>query len=152
MALSMNRHFVEMLRALSEAGVEYLVIGAHAAGAHGHVRATKDLDVWIRPSRENAERVRDALAVFGAPLEELTIEDLIAPGTVYQIGIDPVRIDILTSPAGLDFDQAWKNRLLVEIEGDRFFFLGKKDLIRGKRATGRPQDLLDADALEQIPE
>ena len=144
----MNRHFVEMLSELSAAGVEFLVIGAHAVAAHGFLRGTRDLDVWIRPVPENAQRVWRALVSFGAPLSNVTVHDLSTPGTIYQIGTDPMRIDILTAPAGVDFDEAWGNRAMIKVDGHTFPFLGKADLIKSKRAAGRRQDLLDLDHLE----
>ncbi|HEY0142748.1 MAG TPA: nucleotidyltransferase [Thermoanaerobaculia bacterium] len=143
----MNRHFVEMLRALSAAGADYLVIGAHAVAAHGYLRGTRDLDVWIRPTAENAQRVWRALLAFGAPLDDLTVEDLSSPEMIFQVGVEPIRIDLLTSPAGVEFDSAWEGRVLVSIDGQQFPFLGREDLVRSKRASGRRQDLLDLDNL-----
>ena len=96
----MNRDFVEMLAALSAAGVEFLVVGAYAMAAHGLPRATGDIDIWVRPTRPNAERVMQALKAFGAPRFDLTIEDLLCADTVFQIGIAPSRIDILTGITG----------------------------------------------------
>jgi len=145
----MNRDFAEILSALSAAGAEYLVVGAHALAAHGRPRATGDLDIWIRPTAANAEKVWAALVRFGAPLSALRKEDLQTPQTVFQIGVSPVRIDILTSIDGVEFDAAWQRRLALDIEGQTVFLLGKDDLIRNKRAAGRPQDLADVAALEQ---
>lgn len=145
----MNRDFVEMLSALSEAGAEFLVVGAHAMAAHGVPRATGDLDLWVRASAENAERVLVALARFGAPLFDLTPEDLTAPGTVFQIGQPPSRIDILTSISGVAFDDAWKNRMTIEAGGLSVPVLGKQDFIRNKRAVGRPRDLSDLEMLAE---
>ncbi len=147
----MNRDFAEILRELSAAGADFLIVGAHALAAHGHVRATKDLDLFIRPSPENAERVWRALAAFGAPLDALTMEDLTSTGTVFQIGVDPVRIDVLTSIDGLGFEEAWQHRIVLEVGGSPLPFLSREDLITNKRASGRPQDLVDADALEKLP-
>jgi hypothetical protein len=96
----MNRDFVELISAFNDAEVEYLIVGAHALAAHGHVRATKDLDVWVRPDPENAARAFRALAAFGAPLTELVESDLASPGTIFQIGVAPVRIDIVTAIMG----------------------------------------------------
>lgn len=143
----MNRHFVEMLRELSAAGADYLVIGAHAVAAHGYLRGTRDLDVWVRPTADNAQRVWRALLAFGAPLGDLTPQDLSTPKMIFQVGVDPIRIDILTSPAGVEFDSAWANRVMVTIDGQQFPFLGRDDLVRSKRASGRRQDLLDLDQL-----
>ena len=145
----MNRDFAEMLDALSAAGAEFLIVGAHALAAHGRPRATGDLDIWIRPSAENAERVWRALVQFGAPLTELRLEDLTSPQIVFQIGIAPARIDILTSRTALKFDDAWPRRQMVEIEGRTLPFLSRDDLIRNKAAVGRPRDLADIDDLER---
>ncbi len=146
----MNRHFVEMLSALSDAHAEFLIIGAHAVAAHGHYRATKDIDIWINPSPENVARVWQALGEFGAPLHQIAKEDLLTPGTIYQIGVDPIRIDILTAVEPLAFDEAWANRATVVVDGQQWPFLGREDLIRSKRAAGRPHDLRDIEALEQF--
>lgn len=144
----MNRDYVEMLNELSAAGAEFLVIGAHALAAHGHLRATKDLDIWVRPTPENAQRVWSALVRFGAPLQEVTVDDFATRGTVYQIGVDPDRIDFLTEPAGAEFDDAWERRLTAVIDGVEYPVIGRDDLIATKRAAGRPQDLVDIKQLE----
>ncbi len=144
----MNRDFVEMLSALSAARAEFLVVGAHAVAAHGVPRATGDLDIWVRPSPQNAERVLTALKAFGAPLLDLTREDLSRPGIVFQIGVVPCRIDILTEITGVDFDQAWQGRLESKIGGIHVDFIGRSELIANKRATGRPKDMADVAALE----
>ena len=144
----MNRDFAEMLSALSGAGAEFLVVGAHALAAHGVPRATRDLDIWINPTPDNAARVVKALRAFGAALMDLTEEDLTTPGTVFQIGVEPFRIDILTAISGVTFDEAWKNRLPLDIEGVRVLVLGRQDFIANKRATGRTKDLADIESLE----
>jgi hypothetical protein len=145
----LNRDFVEMLSALSEAGAEYLVVGAHAMAVHGRPRATGDLDVWIRPTIENAERVWSALIEFGAPLHELEVGDLASSDLVFQIGIAPRRIDIMTSVTGISFDEAWPHRLAVPIEGIEVPVIGKRELIRNKKAVGRPRDAADVFELEE---
>ena len=147
----MNRDFAEMLAALSAAGAEYLVVGAHALAAHGRPRATGDLDIWVRPTAANAEKVWAALVRFGAPLTELSKTDLQTEGIVFQIGVAPARIDILTAIDGVDFAGAWSRRFTVDIDGQNIPLLGKDDLIRNKRAAGRPQDLADVAALEAEP-
>lgn len=144
----MNRHFVEMLRALSDAGAEYMVIGAHAVAAHGYLRSTEDFDIWIRPSMDNASRVLAAINAFGAPLQDLNVKDLATPGTFYQIGVRPLRIDIINDIPGVTFEEAWPTRLIVDIGGAKYPFIGKRELIKNKRATARPLDLIDADKLE----
>lgn len=143
----MNRDFAEMLSAFSEAGAEFLVIGAHALAAHGIVRATGDLDIWVRPTRENAERVMRALMVFGAPLMDLTIDDLLKADTVFQIGVEPSRVDVLSGISGVGFDEAWSRRIVLDIEGVTVPVLSRADFVTNKRASGRPKDLLDLELL-----
>ena len=143
--------FDEMLRELSEVGAEYLIVGAYAVGAHVRARATKDLDIWVRPSPENARRVWHALLKFGAPLEELTIEDLAIPGTIFQMGRPPHRIDIITSIRGVEFETAWQNRVVAPYGTGTYFVLGRNELILNKKAVGRPQDLIDLDLLRKYP-
>lgn len=130
------------------AGVEYLVVGAHALAAHGRVRATGDLDVWVRPSVDNARRVIVALAAFGAPLHDLTEDDLVRSDLVFQIGVAPLRIDVLTGIDAVNFDDAWVNRLESTFMGQKVPVLCIADLIRNKRAVGRMQDIADVEWLE----
>jgi len=144
----MNTEFVEMLSALSAADAEFLVVGAHALAAHGVPRATGDLDLWVRGTPENARRVMVALKSFGAPLFGLSVEELSTPGIVFQIGVAPLRIDILTSITGVEFEGAWERRTEMELGGVRFGVLSREDLVENKRATGRPKDLLDIESLE----
>jgi hypothetical protein len=146
-----NRDFVEMLSALSAAGVDFIIVGAHALAAHGVPRATGDIDIWVRPTAENAERVLRALVAFGAPLFDLTQKDLEASDTVFQIGVPPGRIDILTGISGVLFDDAWGNRLTLNLPGvsHPVAVLSKADFITNKRSAGRPKDLLDLELLEE---
>jgi hypothetical protein len=141
--------FAEMLGELSAAGAEFLVVGAHAVAAHGHSRATKDFDIWIRPTVENAQRVWRALLQFGAPLEVLVLEDLATPGTIFQMGRPPHRIDIITSISGVEFNEAWPNRMMAKMGGGMYPVIGKQDLIRNKRAVGRDYDIADANLLSR---
>lgn len=145
-----NQDFKDLFAELNAHDVEFLVVGAHALAAHGHVRATKDLDVWAKPSVENARCVIRALTAFGAPMHAVTENDFVAPGITFQIGVDPVRIDIITAVDGLTFDAAWPNRVASEYGGEPVFVISRDDLIRNKRASGRPQDLADIAALERI--
>jgi hypothetical protein len=147
----MNRDFAEMLRVLSEAGADFLVVGAHARAAYGEPRATKDLDIWIRPSLDNAQRVWNALVAFGAPTFDLTVEDLAEPGITLQLGIPPYRIDILTQITAVEFSDAWANRTFAQFAGAMYPVIGKAEFIRNKRATARPQDLVDADHVDRSP-
>lgn len=144
----MNQDFVEMLAALSEAGAEFLIVGAHAMAAYAEPRATGDLDIWVRPTPENAARVWAALTEFGAPLQDITEADLSTSDVVFQIGVVPNRVDILTSIEAVEFDAAWANRTSVEVMGLKVSLIGRDELIRNKRALGRAQDLADVEALE----
>jgi len=147
----MNRDFLDMLSALSEAGVDYLVVGAHALAAHGAPRATGDLDIWVRGTPDNAARVIEALTRFGAPLADLTIDDLCAPDTVFQIGVPPSRIDILSGISGVTFEAAWPARMNVTIDGLVVPVLGREHFIANKKASGRPKDLSDLSLLPPEP-
>ena len=147
----MNQDFRDLLAEFNAHGVEYLVVGAHALAAHGYVRATKDLDIWVRPDRANALRVLAALAAFGAPLQDLTESDLAAPGTIFQIGVAPIRIDVITSIDGVNFEDAWAGRIKAPFADQVVSILAREHLIRNKRATGREQDLLDVKWLERHP-
>ena len=106
----MNQDFLDLLRAFGDHDVRFLIVGAYALGVHGRPRATGDLDVWIEPTPENAARVMSALAQFGAPLGHVSAEDFSRPGVVYQMGLPPFRIDLLTELTGLTFPEAWPGR------------------------------------------
>lgn len=144
----MSRDFRDLIAEFNAHGVEYLVVGAHALAAHGHVRATKDLDVWVRPRTDNAPRVIAALRSFGAPLQDLTAEDLTRAGTVFQIGVPPVRVDVLTTIDGVSFDEAWSEHLKTAFADQPVGVLSREHLIRNKRASGRTQDLADIERLQ----
>lgn len=145
----MNRDFVEILSELSAAGADFLVVGAHALAALGVPRATGDLDIWVRPTPENAERVLVALRKFGAPLFDLSVEDLTRPDTVFQIGVPPSRVDILSGISGVDFDVAWDRRTEVAVAGLSLCVLSREDFVANKRASGRPKDLIDLALLDE---
>lgn len=126
-----------MLRELSDAGADFLIIGGYAVAAHGFARATLDIDIWVRPTPENARRVMRALVQFGAPLHGVTEEDLTTPGTIYQIGVKPTRIDILTAATGVEFDSAWSARISTTIDGREYPVIGMNELIvNSERADG----------------
>lgn len=130
--------------------VRYLLVGAHALAAHGHVRATKDLALWVEPSEENAGRVLRALAAFGAPLQDLTVADLSRPGVIFQMDLPPVRIDVLTAIDGVAFDEAWPDRFQAHFGDLAVPVLSRRHLIANKRATGRLQDSADVERLEAL--
>jgi len=146
----LNEDFADMLRALEAAEARYVVVGAHALAVHGIPRATGDLDCFVCPSHENAERVVSALRAFGAPIEQhgVTAADFERPGNVYQIGLPPRRIDLLTEISGVDFEQAWAGRVEAVVDGLLLPVLGRTELLQNKRAAGRPKDLADVASLE----
>lgn len=145
----MYQDFKDLLSALNAAGVDYLVVGGQALAVHGLVRATKDLDVWVRPERKNAKRVIAALEKFGAPLHGLTEDDLVAQDTVFQIGVPPLRIDMRTGIKGVEFEDAWKDRLKTKFGGVAASVISVEALVRNKKALGRPRDRLDVKWLER---
>ena len=136
-----------MLVALNDAQADYLVVGAYAMAAHGCPRATGDIDFWVRATPENAARVWGALASFGAPMAEIAIEDFSTPDVVFQIGIAPQRIDVMTSITGVEFDDAWPHRLATDLDGLRADVIGREHLLQNKIASGRPKDIVDAEIL-----
>jgi hypothetical protein len=144
----MSPDFRDLLAEFNAHGVEFLVVGAHALAAHGLVRATKDLDVWVRPDPLNAKRTFAALAAFGAPLHDLTIEDLSRPGLIFQIGVEPVRIDVITAIDGVEFEEAWPARVEARLADQVVGVLSRQHLIVNKRTAGRGQDLVDVEWLE----
>lgn len=145
----MSPDFRDLLAEFNEHGVEFIVVGAYALAAHGLVRATKDLDVWVRPEARNAGRVIAALKAFGAPLHDLAVEDLSRPGLIFQIGLEPIRIDIITRIDGVDFDEAWPDRVEAMFADQRANVLARHHLIQNKKAAARDQDLLDVKWLER---
>lgn len=144
----LNPDYRDMLSAFTEESVKYLLVGAYALAVHGHVRATGDIDFWVESSRDNATRVMAALARFGAPLHEIEAQDFETPEIVFQIGVAPRRIDILTTIDAVDFEAAWSEREEVEVAGSRVQVISRRHLLRNKRATGRPKDRADAIWLE----
>lgn len=146
--MCVNSDFADLLRAFSAAEARFLIVGAYAVGRYTRPRATGDLDLWIDRSTQNAAAVYGALRAFGAPLAELREEELTEPNMVFQIGIAPGRVDILTGLTGLEFSECYSRREQGALGGMAVAFLGREDLIRNKRAVGRPRDLADAAELE----
>ena len=144
----MNPDFKELLLAFNAHNVEYLIVGAHALAAHGHVRATKELDVWVRPDKSNAQKVLQALSDFGAPVSDLTIDDLSRRETIFQIGLPPLRIDVITDVDGVEFAEAWRDRLETMFGGVPAFVISRHHLIMNKKSAARLQDLADVQQLE----
>jgi len=146
----LNEDYREVLHALSEEKVKFLIVGAYAMAAHGYVRATMDLDIWVGLSRENAEAILCALSRLGADIEDLNDGDLMVPDTVFRIGMPPRQIDIITSLSGVGFPKAYNSSIKVEVDGVEIRVLSIPDLIRNKRATGRRRDVIDAEELERF--
>jgi hypothetical protein len=146
----LNEDYKDMLHALAGEKVKFLLVGAYALAAHGYPRATMDIDIWVMPSSENADAVLRALCRFGAPLQDITREDFQKDDTVFQIGVAPRRIDIITSASGLQFEEAFGRSIAADIDGIEVHILSLADLIRNKRATGRTRDIADAEALEEL--
>jgi hypothetical protein len=141
-----------MLSALAAERADHIVVGGYAVGIHVEPRATKDIDIFVRPSAANARRVMKALERFGAPTFGVEQRDLATPGMVVQIGVPPRRIDIITSISGVSFDDAWRTHVDVTVKGlaTPMAIIGRDALIKNKRATGRPQDLADVAGLEGL--
>ncbi len=144
-----NPDYGDFFFALNARDARFLVVGAYAVTIHAKPRFTKDLAVWIDPDPRNAQAVFEALAQFGAPLEEIAPKDLARPGVVLQIGVAPNRIDVMTSVTGLEFGAAYGRRVASRYGDCAISILSREDLIANKRAVGRPQDLVDADDLER---
>ena len=143
----MNSDFKELLKIFAAYQVKYLIIGGYAVAKHAEPRYTKDLDIWINNSSENAEQVFQSLKEFGAPLSNITVEDFTIPTLVFQIGIEPSRIDILMGLKELDFDECWERKSTSTIGDLEIHFISIDDLIFNKTLAGRPQDLRDVEIL-----
>lgn len=144
----MDGNYLDLLRCLNGAKVKYLIIGGYAVIYHSEPRYTKDLDIWIEASAQNARRTIQALREFDAPIDNLTVEDLETPGLIYVFGLPPLRVDILNKATGCSFASAWKARAKVKIDGVLANFIDKAGLIKLKKAAGRPQDLADLEKLK----
>ncbi len=147
--MAVNPDFRDLFSAFNAATVRYLLVGGYAVAFHAEPRFTKDLDLWIEPSESNARAAYSALTAFGAPVADLSAADLAAPDQILQIGVPPNRVDVVTSIDGVGFESAWPNRVETEYGGERIWVVGRADLIANKRASGRPQDLLDVAVLER---
>ena len=144
-----NEDYREMLCALHDADVEFMLVGAYALASHGFPRATVDLDLWVRPTPENSQRICRALAAFGAPMTQISDGDFEKKDMVIQIGVAPRRIDLVTSISGVSYEEASRNAVEREIDGVRVRILSIQDFIRNKLATGRPKDLADVELLRK---
>ena len=147
----LNEDFRDLLVLFADTGVEFVIVGAYALALHGAPRTSGDIDLFVHPSAENAQRVFDALTRFGAPLASagVTTRDFSRPGSVYQIGLPPRRIDILTEISGVSFDEAWESRVTADVAGRTVSVIGRVALLKNKEATGRPKDIADAERLRK---
>jgi Nucleotidyl transferase of unknown function (DUF2204) len=148
--MTLNSDYVDILRCFVEEKVQFLVVGGYAVMKHSEPYTTKDLDLWIAPHRINAERAYRSLARFGAPLGDVTVDDLLNPDLVYQLGIEPVRVDIMSFVSGLEFEPAWNRRDKMMYGDLEVPVLSIEDISCAKKASGRPKDLLQATELDRI--
>ena len=139
----LNEDYKDILQLFTDNGVKYLVVGAYALGAYGFPRATGDIDLWVLADGENSKKIFRCLAKFGAPMEQISEKTFSEPGVIFQIGIVPRRIDIITKISGVDFEQAFSRREEFVIDNVKVPFISKQDLITNKQATGREKDSID---------
>lgn len=144
----LNKDFRDFIKSLNENSVKYLIVGGYAVGLHGYPRYTKDLDIWLLVSDENAARIIEALGQFGMGEIGLNHEDFLKPDEFVQIGYPPNRIDLVLSCDGVDFNECFKSRLVIEVDGLEISFIDLENLKKNKKATGRLQDLADLENLE----
>ena len=140
--------FDEFIGSLNAQGVEFLIVGAYALAFHGAPRFTGDLDVFVRPTLDNAGRVLAAVRSFGFPVDALQPQDLIDPRRMLEMGVEPVQIHVMTAISGVSWDEAWRTRAAGTCGQRAVSFLGRDAFLQNKRATARPKDLADIDALE----
>jgi len=144
----LNSDYKEMLQILSANDVRFLLVGAYAMGAYGHPRATGDIDIWVWATAENSGKIYNSLKQFGAPLAQINQDSFTEEGIVFQIGVAPRRIDILSRIDGVDFEDAYEKRQITDIDGIAVPLISKQHLIKNKLATGRKKDALDAEQLK----
>ena len=147
---TMDSNYIDMLKCLNKAGVDYIMVGGWAINLYGYIRATVDLDIWILPEKANAQKVYAALGEFGAPISDINPDDFAAEGIIFQIGVAPCRIDIITKISGVNYSEAVERAVLKEINGIPVRVISKEDLIANKKASGRTKDLADVEALEGL--
>jgi len=146
--MELSKDALEFIRLLNQKKVEYLIVGGWAVAIHGKPRYTKDIDIFISRSPQNAEAILVLLKEFGFESLDLNRDDFMTPHRIVQLGVEPNRIDLLTSISAVDFDEAYKNKVLVECDGEMLNFINVDDLIKNKKATGRDQDLIDIKVIE----
>jgi len=145
----LNEDYREMLQLFIEEKVEFLLVGAFALAVHGLPRATGDIDLFVKPDKENSERVCRALARFGAPMADISIEDFQSEDVILQIGVVPRRIDIITAISGVSFDEAFRDSIISIVDGLNIPVISKLKMIKNKESTGREKDALDVKILKK---
>ena len=145
----LNKDYKEMLQILLNNEVRFLIVGAYAMGAYGYPRATGDFDIWVEASMENSKKIYRSISEFGAPVSDIAENTFTEKGIIFQIGVAPRRIDIITHIDGVNFQEAHKSRENIEIENLNLPFISKENLIKNKQSTGREKDKLDADYLKK---
>jgi predicted nucleotidyltransferase len=143
----LNEDYKEMLQLLLEEQVDFIIVGAYALGTHGYPRATGDIDIWVKPNSLNSKRLYKALARFGAPLDQIQADEFSSEGIIFQIGVIPRRIDIITKIDGVTYEEADEDKIIVEIEGLNIPVISLEKFIKNKMATGRERDKLDIKTL-----
>lgn len=141
--MRVNQDFSDLLHEFVDGEVRFLLVGGHALAVHAEPRATGDLDVWVANDIENARRVYAALAKFGALLEQVRTEDFTSDDLIYQIGVVPQRIDVITAIDGVRFEEAWQARTQIRVGSVSVPVIGRAAFVVNKRASGRPKDLAD---------
>ncbi len=145
----LNEDYKEMLQLLLEEQVDFIIVGAYALGAHGYPRATGDIDIWVKPDMKNSEKIYKVLARFGAPLDQIEQNDFATNGIIYQLGVIPRRIDIITEIDGVTYSEADEDKVTSEVEGLSIPILSLDKLMKNKMSTGREKDELDVRMLKR---
>jgi len=145
----LNEDYKEMLQILLNNKVKFLIVGAYAMGAHGYPRATGDFDIWVEANPENSQKIYNSLSQFGSPLFNITQETFAKKGIIFQIGVPPRRIDIITHIDGVEFKTAYKTKKIIRLENLSIPFLSKTNLIKNKQSTGREKDKIDVKYLKK---
>ena len=148
--MKIEKDFVDLLKLFNDHKVRFCIVGAFAYGFHARPRYTKDLDILVDPAADNAQKIIKALGEFGLGDEDVSPEDLTSPGKVVQLGLEPVRIDLLNFLSGVSFEEAWENRKKGLFGDVEVCFLGLDEIIKNKKATKRAQDIADLEQLEKI--
>jgi hypothetical protein len=146
--LELHPDFKDFLRLLNYHNVRYLLVGGYAVGYHGYPRATGDMDIWIELSEPNSKKVAAAFHDFGVPVEDLSEKIFLEMNKIIRMGVPPVRLEVITSASGVDFNECYSNREVVEIEGIQINLISLQDLKKNKIAAGRHKDLED---IEHLP-